>query len=258
MAWRWCEPYAASPYPGVCRVHSAATMRHLGMWAEADRAVRNACEDFVKRGQNSHASDAYNELGELALRKGDYEEAETAFSRAHEYGGDPVPGLPLLRMAQGKTDVAQQTMERALGECGDDRLSKARLLGPMAFVALANQDLDRAQRAIDELAPLAEEYGCPAFKAQVYLGRGAVELTAGNAVEAAPLLKNAWNILNEQGFTYDAARARTWLARAYMNSGNLEDAAMQLNAAQKTFEELGAKPDLDNTVELLKKVNRPG
>jgi serine/threonine protein kinase len=254
MAWRWCEPYAASPYPGVCRVHSAATMRHLGMWAEAEQAVRNACEDFVKQGQTSHASDAYNELGELALRKGDYDEAESAFNRAHEFGYDPVPGLPLLRVAQGKPDVAQQIMERALGECGDDRLAKARLLGPMAFVALANGDTDRAQLAIDELDPLAKDYGCASFKAQERMGRGAIELARGRPQDATRWLKDSWTILNEQGLTYDAARARTWLARAYLANGDKEDALMQLKAAQKTFQDLGAKPDLAAALELKKQI----
>ena len=52
-------------------------------------------------------------------------------------------------------------------------------------------------------------------------------------------------------FPYDAARARTLLARAYLKTANKEDARLELHAAQKTFGELGAKKDLEITSRLM-------
>ena len=42
------------------------------------------------------AVEAYYELGEIRLRMGDLESAESLFRQAHELGRDPVPGLALL------------------------------------------------------------------------------------------------------------------------------------------------------------------
>jgi serine/threonine protein kinase len=250
-AWRWCEPYAASPFPGICRVHSAEAMRHQGLWAEAEKAARIACSDFQKHGPEGHAGEAFYELGELALRKGEYQEAENAFRRAHEYGHDPVPGLPLLRLAQGKCQAALQTIERALNEAPENRLNRAKLLAACIIIALANRRLSLVEAAVNELTDVSKDFNCPCFKAHALMGRGAMEFERGNNKTATPALREAWSIFNEMGFPYDAARARTLMARAYMTTGNKEDARLQLEAACKTFRELGAKPDLEAASKLI-------
>jgi len=252
-AWRWCETYTASGYRGVCRIHSAETMRHLGLWTDAERAVRNACTDFEKSGLNGHAGEAFNEFGELSLRKGDYRAAENAFQRAHEFGYDPVPGLPLLRLAQGRGEAARQTIQRALSESPEDRLRRAKLLTATVTIALANSDLSFAEAAANELSDISKEFDCQCFRAHALLGQGAVKLEQGNNEGATPALREAWSIFNELGFSYDAARARTILATAYLGVGNDEDARLQLTAACKTFSELGADPDLMIASELIDK-----
>jgi hypothetical protein len=50
---------------------------------------------------------------------------------------------------------------------------------------------------------------------------------------------------------YEAARARVLLGEAYMKAGSQEDATLQLQAACQTFEDLGAKPDLEGARQLL-------
>ena len=244
-AWRWCEPYDASPFPGICRVHSAEAMRHQGLWAEAEKAVLTACSDFKEHGPESHAAEAFNELGELALRKGELQEAEDAFRQAHEYGHDPVPGLPLLRLAQGKGQAALQTIERALNETPENRLHRAKLLVASIIIALANNRLSLVETAANELTEVSKDFDCPCFKAHALMGRGALDLKRGNINTSAPALREAWSIFNDMGFPYDAARARTLMAQAYLRAGNKEDAKLQLEAACKTFRELGAKPDLE-------------
>jgi serine/threonine protein kinase len=252
-ARRWCEPYTASTFPGVCRVHSAEAMRHQGLWDDAEHAARTACEDFMRVGQENHAGEAFIEIGELALRKGNYQEAEDAFRQAHERGHDPVPGLPLLRLAQGNGRAAQQTIKRALGECADNRLRRAKLLAAGIAIAIANGKLSAAEAAVEELSALSQDFGCRAFQAHALMGRGALELQRGNNNVATPVLREAWSMFNEMGFPYDAARARTLMAEAYLKTGNKEDARLQLEAACKTFGELGAKPDLEVAAGMIKK-----
>lgn len=254
-ALRWCEPYAASVFPGVCRVHRADIMRHQGLWAEAEQNARSAYNDFKEHGDNLNAGEALIQLGELALHKGDYQKAEDAFRQAHELGCDPVPGLPLLRLAQGKGQAALQTIQRALSESPDDRLHRAKLLTASITIALANSQLSIAEAAVDELTEISKEFGCPTFKADALMARGAMDLERGNNNTATPALREAWSIFNELGFPYDAARARTLMAEAYLRAGDKEDAKLQLEAACKIFGELGAKPDLQSASELLRKAN---
>lgn len=254
-ASRWCEPHAASAFPGVCRVHRADMMRHHGLWVEAEQSALSAYNDFREHGLDAHAGEALIQLGELALRKGDYQKAEDAFRKAHELGCDPVPGLPLLRLAQGKGQAALQTIQRALSESPDDRLHRAKLLTASITIALANSQLSIAEAAVDELTEISKEFGCPTFKADALMARGAMELECGNSNTATPALREAWSIFNELGFPYDAARARTLMAEAYLRAGDKEDAKLQLEAACKIFGELGAKPDLQSASELLRKAN---
>ncbi|MFC1573232.1 protein kinase [Candidatus Eisenbacteria bacterium] len=253
-AARWCEPYPGSGFLGVCRIHSAETMRHQGRWGEAEQAIHSACDFFEKSGFNGHAGEAFNEFGLLALCRGEYDEAEKAFRRAHEFGHDPVPGLPLLRLAQGKGDAAQQIIERALNEDPENRLRRAGLLAAIITIALANGKTAMAEVAVEELTHISEDFDCPVFRAHAVMGRGALELERGNETAATPTLRKAWSMFNEMGLPYDAARARFLMATAYLNTGNTEDARLQLDAACKTFTELGAKLDLETASELTKRL----
>jgi len=251
-ASRWSETYKASAFPGICRVHRAETMRHQGMWPEAEQSVRQACDEFAKGQMNSHAGEAFYELGELALRKGDYDEAEDAFRKALEYGADPVPGQPLLRLAQGKDNAALQSIERALGENpgAGDRLHRAKLLAAAIYISMANGQLELAETAVDELSEISKDFGCDCFTAHALMGRGALEIERGNHDTATPALREAWSIFKKTNFPYDAARAQTLMARAYLGAGNKEDARQHLEAACKTFRDLGAAPDLQSASEL--------
>ena len=83
------------------------------------------------------------------------------------------------------------------------------------------------------------------------MGQGAVELAREEAESAAPALREAWSIFNELGLPYEAARTRVLLAKAYLQTGSLEDASLQFEAAAKTFGELGAQPDLVAVTEMI-------
>jgi len=250
-ARRWCDSYPVAGFRGVCRIHSAETMRHHGHWQEAEQTARSACADFEKSGINGHAGEAFNELGELALRKGDHKQAEEAFLRAHGFGYDPVPGLPLLRLAQGRHQAALQIIQRALSENRDDRLRRAKLLISSVGIALANGEVKLASELAEELGNLACQFDSPCFRAHALLGHGTVELEKGDIDAATSDLHRAWSIFHEVGFTYEAARARILLATAYLQTENQEDARLQLEAAVRTFSELGAMPDLAAAERLL-------
>ena len=75
--------------------------------AEARRASTEL-EDFL----SDVAAEAYYELGEIRLRMGDLEAADDLFRHAPGLGRDPVPGLALLRLAQGRPEGARALREK--------------------------------------------------------------------------------------------------------------------------------------------------
>jgi tetratricopeptide (TPR) repeat protein len=249
-ARHWCVPHAQSGYPGICQVHRAHMLRLRGSWEEAEAEARHASEeleDFL----SDAASHAYYELGEIRLRMGDLAGADELFSRAHELGCDPLPGLALLRLAQGETESARALLDRALSDSHLSSLDRARLLPAQAEVALACGARETSRAVATELESIAEDYGSPALVARAALARGLVELGDGQPLEAASHFRRAWKLSKDCELPYEAARARVMLAQAYRASGYKEDARLELRAAIGAFQKLGAAEDARRTTELL-------
>jgi tetratricopeptide (TPR) repeat protein len=246
----WCVPHAQSGYPGICQVHRAQLLRLRGSWVEAEAEARHASEeleDFL----SDAASQAYYELGEIRLRMGDLAGADELFSRAHELGCDPLPGLALLRLAQGETESARALLDRALSDPLLSSLDRARLLPAQAEVALACGARETSRAVATELASIAEDYGSPALVARAAFARGLVELGDGQPAEAATHFRQAWKLSKDSDLPYEAARARVMLGQAYRAAGNKEDARLELRAAIGAFQKLGAAEDARRTTALL-------
>ena len=249
-ARRWCEPHAQSGYPGICRVHRAELLRLRGSWSEAELEARRASQelqDFL----SDVTAEAYYELGEIRLHMGDFETADNMFRQSHELGRDPLPGLALLRLAQGRTDSARALLERALSDPLVTPLDRARLLPAQAQAAFAAGATEATRAAANELSSIADAYGSPALAAHAAFARGLVELGENEPAKAAASLRRAWKLAKDCDLPYDAARARVLLGRAYRACGNSEDAELELHAAATSFERLGAAADARSTVALL-------
>src|SRR2546426_709151 len=126
-ARRWCEPHAGSGYPGICRGHLAALMRLRGSWSDAETEALHAAQE-LQGVYHIAAGEAFYEIGEIRLRMGDLARAEEVFRQAHELGRDPVPGLALVRLAEGKIAAARALLDRAVAERPEGSLERARLL----------------------------------------------------------------------------------------------------------------------------------
>jgi tetratricopeptide (TPR) repeat protein len=245
----WCEPHAESAYPGICRVHRAELLRLRGAFLDAESEARRAAEQ-VGDLLPEVAGQAYYELAEVRLRMGDFERAEALFREAHRRGRHPVPGLALLRLAQGQAEAGRSLIDRALGERTILPLERARLLPARVELAIACGTIDQARTGADELAAIATLYQSSALGAAAVLARGMVELAEGTPADAAVTLRRARALWTEIELPYEAARTRVALARAYQALGNWEEAALELDAAAVVFEMLGALADLGKLVEL--------
>ena len=239
---RWCERQTIAVFPGMCRVYRASIMFVRGSWPEAELEARRACNELMEFNLG-YAAEAFYELGEIRMRRGDPEAAHEAFRQAHELGRDPQPGLALLRLAEGKTDGARACIDQSLDE--ESRpLQRARLLPAQVEIALAAGDLAKARAAADELEGISTTYGSDALEAAACSARSGIALEEENASLGVRSARQALRLWQEVGAPFELAQTRMLLASAHLAEGNTDSAVLELQAAHSGFERLGAVPDM--------------
>jgi len=241
---RWCEAQPDSvPYRGRCLVYRAELMVFHGEWRDAADEARLAHERLAGPPPEEAMGEALYQLAELERLRGSFGAAEAAYRDAGEHGRRPEPGMALLRLAQGRPEIAAAAIRRAVDESEDSPV-RPRLLGPCVEILLAGGRLDDARTAADELARIATEAGYPLLYAMADAAVGAVHVAAGDARSGLPRLRRAfagWQALDSP---YEAARVRVLIAEACRLLGDHDAAEIELAAATRVFRDLGAAPDL--------------
>ncbi len=197
------------------------------------------------------AGEAWYQIGELRLRLGELDAAESAFHQAHELGREPFPGIAELRWSQGRPDEARSLIDSALANPALDAPSRARLLPTKMTVAIAENDLPAAQNALDELSHIADQYPSPALSATLAEQRAEVAFHSNRIDDAIPSARAAVKEWAELGFPFETARARLTLARSFLATGDSAPAELELRVARSAFERLGARPAIEETLSLL-------
>jgi tetratricopeptide (TPR) repeat protein len=246
-AAQWVRPHSDSAFPGICRVHRAELLRVRGALADAEAEARRAAEQ-VGDLLPAVAGEAYYEMAEVRLRMGDFERADALFREAHQRGRHPLPGLALLRLAQGQAVAARHLIERALEDPTLARFQRARLLPASVEISLACNAVAAARAVAEELGEIANLYNSSAMRAAAALATGMVELAEGRAEAAAVSLRRAVRQWTEIDLPYEAASSRVLLAQASEALGHQEEANLELDAASVAFERLGARADLAKLV----------
>jgi DNA-binding NarL/FixJ family response regulator len=239
----WCASQEElGPPRGQCLLHRAEILQRHGAWPDAMAEAERARE-WLARAPGRTAGNAFYRLAELHRLRGDLAEAEGAYREASIHGREPQPGLALLRLAQGQTEVAKAAICRAAGEA-HDRRTRAPLLAACVEILLAAGDVPAARTAANELAAIAGELDAPLLRAMSAQATGAVLLAEQEPQAALTVLRRAWTAWCELEAPYDAARVRVLVGLACRALGDEDATAMELDAARQVFEQLGAAPDL--------------
>ncbi len=239
----WCDvqPQLA-PFAGTCLIHRSQVMQLGGDWSQAFAEARRACR-HLSASKDAETGDAFYQEAELHRVHGERAEAEQAYALAREHGRDPQPGQALLRMAEGRVDLAAAATRRVLSVMTDP-LQRTHVLPAHVEVMLAAGDLGEARRAADELSALAERFGMEMLSAMAHHAAGAVALAEGDAAHAIDRLRRAQQVWQGVRAPYLNARTRVLVARAYRALGDEDGAALELDGARKIFVQLGAAPDV--------------
>lgn len=237
---RWCE---AQPdlvlYRGHCLLHGAELLQLHGKWDEGVAFARQACARLAEPVNFLVLGGAHYVEAELHRLRGDFAEAERAYERAHGAGCDPHPGLALLRLAQGRPEVAEAAVRRALAQA-EGAVGRARVLGPSAEILLASGDVDGARAVVEELERVAGDLGSPWLRAQTEQLTGAIRVAQGDCAGALVSLRRALAGWRELDAPYDAARTRLLIAEACEALGDHDGAAMERRTAGAAIHHLGA------------------
>jgi class 3 adenylate cyclase len=243
-AERWCARQAIAGFPGMCRVRRVELIALRGAWDRAEEQARIACAELSDF-SHDFAAEGHYQIGEIRRRLGDLAGAEAAFAQSHQLGRDPLPGLALVRLAQGRADVAAALLARALADPALTPLKRARLLPAEVVVAVAVRDLGRAEAAATALEATAVTFATDVLRAEAATARGRVALAGGDPEAAIAALRGAVRTWGDCEAPYETGCARAALAEAYRAAGDDEAAGLEAAAAGAAFESLGATADLE-------------
>ena len=240
---RWCAAQPdLEPYRGNCLVHRAEIMQFDGAWADAMVEAQRAYDMLSRPPGRMAVGDACYQRGELHRLRGEFAAAEESYRQASHWGRPPQPGLSLLRLAQGRVDVALRSIRRATDET-PERLARSKLLAGHVEIALAAGAVEAARAAAAELTAFAADLDTPLVRAVAARAAGAVLLAEGDAPAALTELRAAHAAWQALGAPYESARTRVEIGLAYRELGDSDGAALELAAARDEFERLGAAPD---------------
>ncbi|HEX6197662.1 MAG TPA: response regulator transcription factor [Jiangellaceae bacterium] len=240
----WCD---AQPelvaFRGQCLVDRCEVLRLSGDWLAASAEARRAREVLSTPKPRPPIATAFYHEAELHRLRGENVAAEAAYRRASNAGLDPQPGLAMLRLAQGKVDVARSAIERAVAESGD-RLARARLLPAYVEINIAAGESAAAASAAAELTEIAAALRAPLLRAMAATAAGQVSLAHSQARTALTQLRVAESLWTELEAPYHLARVRLLMAEGCAALGDRDGEALEREAARVGFARLGAAGDL--------------
>jgi ATP/maltotriose-dependent transcriptional regulator MalT len=250
-AMRWCDDLREGRlYPGICRLHVVELATLRGKWEAATLMAQQACEELTSHDPR-YAGEAHYLMGDLHRMAGDLDLAEEAFTRAHQLGRVPQPGLARVRLAQGRLAAAVNGLQLALESAPPSPVRLTELRAALAEAHLAVGDVDAAAATVEQMTDALPEAASLFLGAVTRSTEAQVLLARGDARAACRRAGEAVDQLRALGLPYDEARAREVRGAAAQVINEPDTAQLELTTASEIFQRLGAEPDARRVAALL-------
>ncbi len=237
---RWAERHPFAIFPGICRVHRAVILKQRGEFAEAERQASIA-RDELRHSHLGNAASACVEIGDIRRRLGDLEGAAAAFASAEEICGGQCAEVALLRLAEGRVDLARGAIATCMATTPTGSLARSRLLPAVTQVAIADGNLVMATAAVAEMEELGARFATPFVEATVTSARGRLQLALGEPGDAQATLQRALSLWQRLAVPYEVATTWTLLGEAHEQAGDEAAAREAFATAVEEFDRIGAR-----------------
>ena len=254
----WCDTQPGLvAFTGQCATHRGQLLRLHGAFSRALEELDGAVARYLAAGSDPALGLAHYERAEVYRVRGEYAAAEDAFDAAAEFGHSAQPGRALLWLAQGRLDAAAAAIRRLLAEVRDP-VHRSQILAAAVEVVVAAGNAGSAAELCEELRAIGVSFDSTALQAAGLYAVASARLAGGEgepAFRAAEQAMQAWALHDAP---YELARSRVLAGRALRLLGDEDSAAAELEAARKSFADLGALPAVEQTAALLGKQSAPG
>lgn len=232
----------------------ASALVHLGRWEEAHAEARRSYELASSWEDDLRASRAATELGALARRRHDLDEARTWLDtglRLARSSGDveacipPLYELGGLRWAQGDLDGARQHWVEVLALAeglGDERMQALGANG-LGVVALCRGDAAEARRNLERAVELCQQYGLAERLVIARINLIELHHLTGNLRKAAELADLTVAQAREAEHSFGLALGLRYRALVLVDLGRLAEARENAAEAVRMQRQLGNPED---------------
>ena len=254
-AGEWCqrvaqmaETWNVRALRAVCRAHYGTVVMLRGEWAEAEVVLSEAAAVLPAR--SGEAADAFARLAELRRRQGRRQEARALLERA-EHHPLAVLSSAAIALDEGDPTTAVDGASHYLRLLSGADTERAPGLELLAEAQAAAERAADAAAAARELSAIAERAATDPLLGAARYAKGCAHRAGGELEEARAAFEDAAHLLGRAGLRFEAARARTALARALRELGREDAARRELEAARDWFLQLGASAEARAVAELI-------
>lgn len=243
-ARRWSDRHMFA----LCRVHYADVLVWRGAWSEAESELQEATA-VLDETTGGRTADGRVRLADLRRRQGRLDEAERLLAEAEAH-----PLAPLVRgeLERGDAVGAAEAAERYLRRVPvSQRTERTAALELLARARIASGEVERADRALAELADIATAIGTEPLRGAHAFVAGLRAAAAGEYDRERQLLEDAVDLLAAGQSPYEAARARAALARVLDALGRRRAAEREAAAAVAVLAQRGAVREARRAAALL-------
>jgi DNA-binding NtrC family response regulator/tetratricopeptide (TPR) repeat protein len=247
----------------ICSYNIGWTLESMGRWTEATEQFHRAIALCEQHGFHDLLLAARMELGELSLKRSDFENATLMFSAVVKAEREAKHGGHLLREALsnlGRTHYrcgnlarARETLDEAarLSKAAEDRCLLATIDCRRAELAVARGRLGAAEGLLAHAARQAAELGLRREQGEVLRVEALLSEAHARTDTALELFVRSEATLEPLGDTYELALTRLGRGRLLTEIGKSDDALALLQRAARTFRRLSVVAEAEEAGRLL-------